>query len=100
MAICVMMVSPLRSLIRSAIVYVYIFISKEHCVNIKSHKLALSGVAQWIECQPENQRVSGSVPNEGTCLGFEPGAQEETPKKQPHADVSLPVFLLLFPSLK
>ena len=31
--------------------------------------LALAGVAQWIECQPANQRVTSSVPSQGTCLG-------------------------------
>ena len=30
---------------------------------------ALAGVAQGIEHQPANQRVSGSVPSQGTCLG-------------------------------
>ena len=31
--------------------------------------LALAGVAQWIECQPVNQRVASSIPSQGTCLG-------------------------------
>ena len=31
---------------------------------------ALAGVAQWIECRPENQRVAGSIPSQGTCLGY------------------------------
>ena len=26
----------------------------------------LAGVAQWIECQPVNQKVAGSVPSQGT----------------------------------
>ena len=26
----------------------------------KDNKYALAGVAQWIECQPANQRVTGS----------------------------------------
>ena len=30
---------------------------------------ALDGVAQWIECQPANQRVTGSIPSQGTRLG-------------------------------
>ena len=37
--------------------------------------LALAGVAQWIEHGPANQRVTGSIPSEGTCLGFRPGPQ-------------------------
>ena len=26
---------------------------------------AMASVAQWIECQPENQRVAGSIPSQG-----------------------------------
>ena len=37
--------------------------------------LALAGVAQWTECQPANQRVTGSIPSWGTCLGCGPGPQ-------------------------
>ena len=29
-------------------------------------KPALAGVAQWIECWPVNQRVTGSIPSQGT----------------------------------
>ena len=36
---------------------------------------ALAGVAQWIECRPVNQRVAGSIPSQGTCLGCGPGPQ-------------------------
>ena len=48
--------------------------------------LALAGVAQWIECQPVNQSrahawVVGRVPSRGAL------------EKQPHIDVSLPLFL-------
>ena len=25
---------------------------------------ALAGVAQWIECRPENQKVADSIPNQ------------------------------------
>ena len=34
-----------------------------------------SGVAKWIEGQPVNQRVAGSIPSQGTCLGCGPGPQ-------------------------
>ena len=30
----------------------------------------LAGVAQWIECWPENQRVTGLIPSQGICLGW------------------------------
>ena len=36
---------------------------------------ALAGVAQWIECQPVKQRVTRSIPSQGTCLGWGPGPQ-------------------------
>ena len=29
----------------------------------------LAGVAQWIEHRPANQRVTGWIPSQGTCLG-------------------------------
>ena len=35
----------------------------------------LAGVAQWIECQPVNQRVTGWIPTQGTCLGCRPDPQ-------------------------
>ena len=37
--------------------------------------LALVGVAQWIECQPANQRVTSLIPSQGTYLGCGPGSQ-------------------------
>ena len=53
---------------------------KNYTVNIhvlppklKNTETALAGVAQWIECQPANQKVTGSVPSQGTCLGCRPG---------------------------
>ena len=48
---------------------------------------ALPGVAQWIECQPVNQKVAGSIPSQGTSLGCGPGTQLGTCEKQP-IDVS------------
>ena len=69
--------------------------------NIKQIKLltALAGVAQWIEFQPANQRVAGSIPSQGTCLGCGPGPQLGACEREPHADVSLHLFLPPFPSL-
>ena len=52
-------------------------------------KAALVGVAQWIERQPANQRVTGSIPSQGTCLGCGPGPQWGVHERQPHIDVSL-----------
>ena len=42
---------------------------------IKNIASALAGVAQWIECQPVNQRVIGWIPSQGTFLTCEPGPQ-------------------------
>ena len=40
---------------------------------IKVIPLVLAGVAQWIERQPENKRVIGSIPSQSTCLVCRPG---------------------------
>ena len=60
-------------------------------------KTALAGVAQWIECWPVKQRVTGSFTNQGTSLGCRPGPQQGALERQPHIDASLP--LSLSPSL-
>ena len=39
--------------------------------NIKSSDLALAGVAQWIECWPANQRVTGLIPSLGHIRGLQ-----------------------------
>ena len=69
--------------------------------DLNSWKLfnALAGVDQWIERQPANQRVTGSIPSQGTCLGCRPGPQWGTHERQPHMDVFLPLFLPPFSSL-
>ena len=59
--------------------------------SLKDFYLALAGVAQWIEGGPVNQKVAGSIPSQGTCLGCRPGLQQEMHKRQPHIDVSLPL---------
>ena len=35
----------------------------------EKEEIALAGVAQWIERQPTNQRVTGLIPSQGTCVG-------------------------------
>ena len=59
-----------------------------------------AGVAQWIECRPENQRVISLIPSQGTCLGCMPGPQYVAREGQPHIDVSLPLSLSFPLSLK
>ena len=44
---------------------------------------ALAGVAQWIEHQPVNQRVTGLIPSQGTFLGCGTGPQVGACEKQP-----------------
>ena len=43
----------------------------------------LAGVAQWIELQPVNQKVTGSIPTQGTCFGCPPGPQLGACERQP-----------------
>ena len=58
-------------------------------------KIALDGVAQWIESRPANQRVTSLIPSQGTCQGCRPGPQLGMRKRQPHIDFSpsLPLSL-------
>ena len=65
-----------------------------HLIILKNLKIAL---AQWIDCQPVNQRVTSSIPSQGTGLGCGPGLQLWACERQPHTDVSLPLFLPLVP---
>ena len=43
----------------------------------------LAGVAQWIECQPVNQKVTGLIPSQDTYLGYRSGPQEGASKREP-----------------
>ena len=40
---------------------------------VMNTSFALAGEAQWTECWPVNQKVAGSIPSQGTYLGYEPG---------------------------
>ena len=51
---------------------------------IKNYVLALAGVAQWIEHQPVDQRVSSLIPSQGTCLGCRPCPPWGAYKSQPY----------------
>ena len=76
----------------------YIHKKKNKLDTIFPQKLhsALASVAQWIEHWPVNQRVTGLIPSQGTGLGFGPGPQWGACKRQPHIDVSFPLFLPSF----
>ena len=65
----------------------------------KKNTLALADVAQWIECWPANQKAAGSISSQGKCLGSGPGPQLGSHERQPHTDVSLPLFLPPFLSV-
>ena len=54
----------------------------------KIAKIALAGVAQWDGHHPANQKVTGSIPSQGTCLGCRPGPQLGACERQ-LIDVSL-----------
>ena len=41
----------------------------------RKNMTALAGVALWIEHQTMNQKVSGSIPGQGACLGCRPDPQ-------------------------
>ena len=62
-------------------------------------RIALAGVAQWIDSRPANQMVASLIPSQGTCLGCESGHHLGAHESQPRIDVSLPLFLPPFPSL-
>ena len=64
----------------------------------KKSEASLTGVAQWVGCRPTNQKVAGSIPGQGTCLVYSPDVQLGGCNRQ-LIDVSLTLFLPLFPSL-
>ena len=87
---------------RSAKSHRHSFLSLDYLISFFTENIesTMVGVAQWIECQPANQRAAGLIPSQGTCLGCGPGPKLGAHKRQPHIDVSLPFFLLPFPSIK
>ena len=56
-----------KAVIRGKFVPLQAYLKKQ-----ENPQVALAGVAQWIECQPANQRVDGSTPSQGTRLGCRP----------------------------
>ena len=61
---------------------------------------SLAAVAQWIECQPVNQKITGLIASQGTCLACGLGPQLGACERQPHTDISLPLSFPSPPSLK
>ena len=70
-----------------------------HVISRSPSSSALDGEAQWIEYQHSNQRVTGSIPSQSTCLGCQLGAHLGACKMQTHINVSLSLFLSPFTSL-
>ena len=64
---------------------------------IRSIRLALTGVAQWVGHCPANQKVASSITSQGTCLSSRPGPWLEACKRQP-INVSL-AHIYFSPSL-
>ena len=60
--------------------------------KFKNSKIHPGRCAWWIECQPVNQKVTSLIPSQGTCLGCQSGPQCGALERQPHIDVSLPLF--------
>ena len=80
--------------------------SENHSTNfIKSGGTTLTGVAQLVGCHPVKQRVTGSIPSQGTRRGCGFVRQSRVHMRgnqlMPlyYIIVSLPIFLLPFPSL-
>ena len=71
-------------------------VNKAHGSFIKNCHSWCSSV-DWVWAV--KQRVAASIPSEGTCRGCGPGPQWGPCKRQPHTDVSLPLFLPPFSSL-
>ena len=44
---------------------------------------AMTGVAQWVGRWPANQKVTSSIPTQGTCLGCGPGPWLGECERQP-----------------
>ena len=47
------------------------------------HKLHPGWEAQWIESWPENQKVAGLIPGQGSRVGYRLGTQLAARERQP-----------------
>ena len=54
----------------------------------------------WLSGLSASQRVVGSIPRQGKCLGCRPGPRWGVWERQPHIDASLPLFCLPSPLSK
>ena len=67
-------------------------VARASCQLQELREIVLAGVAPWVEHWPANQKVAGSIPSQGTCLGCWPGPWSGACERQP-VDVSLPLLL-------
>ena len=65
--------------------------------------IPLASVAQWIRGWLVNQKITGSIPNQGTCLGCGPGPQVRVCRRQlinvslsPSLPLSLKIHKIFF----
>ena len=69
---------------------------------VKTDLMALTGVAQLVGHRPAKQKVTGSVPGQGTCLGYGfcllSGSVREASKQAIHVSLSHQCFSFSFPS--
>ena len=56
------MESPVRT-------YSLLEFSRGGSSSVSKHRIALTSVAQWVGHHLAKQKATGSVPNQGTCLG-------------------------------
>ena len=84
----------MRNKIVSDLKYAKLIPLRSFLVLTLKNESAPAGVSQWTECQPVNQRVTGSIPSQGTCLGCRPGPWWRVHKRQPQVDVFLSLSLL------
>ena len=66
---------------------------------LNAHRLALGGVAQWIECWLASQTFTSSIPGQGTCLGCRSGPESGACERQP-IDISHTSHRYFSPSKK
>ena len=65
---------------------------------ILEENVALTGVAQWIGHWPVNRKATGFDSQSEHTHGLQARSLVGGCKRQPHTDISLPLFLLPFPS--
>ena len=59
-----------EGILKNMVVMVHLFFKNMVVLTLlKIIYIALAGVVWWIECWTANQRVAGSIPSQGTCLG-------------------------------